>query len=257
MIKYSNSRIQCFKSCRRMYQLKYVYGVQPIQKADSLQTGSSYHEKVEQINKTGDFERDGNAKTNAMAFAYKKYILPKLGGKVVDAEVWWEDNILGIQCCGIIDAVREDGVPIEHKTTSGTIDGNYWLGLENDEQILMYMRATRKTTIVYDVVQVPTIRQKKDETDEEFEQRCIDWYDESKAQVNIIERDWIRLFEFENDFLNVVTDIERCEESTNKPYYPNPNNCHKWGRLCEYAPICNSYDPNQEYIDFEVVKKDG
>lgn len=247
MIKYSNTRIQCYKSCRRMYELKYVIGVAPLERAESLKTGASYHEKIEQINKTGDFVRDDNSKTNAMAYAYKKFILPKLGN-IVDAERWWESEDSNYTVCGIIDAIRDDGVPIEFKTTSGTIDGSYWLGLENDEQILMYLSATGKKEIVYAVIQVPTIRQRQNESADEFEQRCIDWYDESKAQVNTLYRSQERIDRFKANLGKTISEIETCD-----CFYPNPNNCMRWGRLCEYAPICNNYNVD-EYVDYEVRK---
>lgn len=244
---FSNSRIQCYKSCRRMYLWKYVHGLVPVQTSAALQTGSSYHDKVRQVNETGDFERDGNPKTNAMAEAYKRFILPKLG-RVTASEEYWTMFVGGHPICGIIDAIDDAGIPIEFKTTSMPVaTSDYMLRVEHDEQTKTYMLATGSNRIKYAIIQTPTIRQKKDETEDEFEQRCIDWYDDSKVAVFDVVIEQERIDRFKNELAQVMQEIEDCNL-----FYGNPNNCTKFGSLCEYAQICESeYDPNIEYVGFE------
>ena len=244
---FSNSRIQCYKSCRRMYLWKYIYGVEPVVSSAALQNGSSYHDKVRQINETGDFERDSNVKTNAMADAYKKLILPRLG-KIVSAEEYWTMYLGGHGVCGFIDAVCDDGTPVEFKTTSSPVNMSEYMGrIEHDEQTKLYMLACAKTRIKYAIIQTPTIRQKKDETDDEFEKRILEWYDESKVAVFDVDITNERLQKYKDELIATMDEIELCNL-----FYPNPNNCSKYGRLCEYAQICETeYDPNNEYVGFE------
>lgn len=52
-MRLSISKIKLFKSCRRAYELKYVEGLTPVQIASALQTGLSYHEKIEELYKYG------------------------------------------------------------------------------------------------------------------------------------------------------------------------------------------------------------
>lgn len=251
---FSNSRIQCYKSCRRMYEWKYLHNVVPVETASALRTGSSYHDKIRQINTNGNFERDGDAKTNAMAEAYKRFVLPEikaLGYKIAEAEKYFEMEIDGNGVCGIIDAVCDDGTPVEFKSTSSNpYSSEYVSRIEHDEQVKMYMLATGKTHIVYAVLQTPTIRQKNGETDDEYEQRCIEWYDQTKAFVFEHVTTKEKLDQFESELSATMHEIDGC-----KLFYANPNNCMKFGRLCEYAQICETkFDPDAEYVGFERRK---
>ena len=76
--------------------MKYVEMLEPIQKAEALETGSNYHSLLEELNKTGNFESD-YSKESAMATAYKKYIYPHF--KVTEAEKYVEYD-LG-KLCGL------------------------------------------------------------------------------------------------------------------------------------------------------------
>ena len=125
MIKFSISGIKCFKACRRMYELKYIEGLEPVEKPDALQVGSNYHEKLEQLNHTGEFDRSDFSKESAMATAYQKYIYPQF--KVFDAEKWYEKEIpnSGISLVGRVDGITDSGELVEHKSTGQEITEEY------------------------------------------------------------------------------------------------------------------------------------
>lgn len=246
----SNSGIQCFKQCRRMYELKYLQGLEPVQTSDALTRGSQYHELVERILKgESDVYRDcDNPKIKAMATAFEKYIKPQLVG--VDAVEEWFEYLTpsGHKIVGRIDAKKGLEL-IEHKTTSGLIDGAYFQKLEFDEQIPTYMLAFSTNWINYTVCSTPSIRQKKTETDEEFYQRCVEWFDEDTNQKIAMVRlertnDELEKFLYEQD--DILNEMEDC-----KLFYRNPCNCLRWNKMCEYAPVCMNYDPSQEYIQFK------
>ena len=246
-MRMSNSGIQLFKSCRRAYELKYIEGVYPLTSPETLERGKGYHEKVEALLKGEQFELD-DPKTDAMAMAFQKYVLPKLGA-VKAVEEWFEKPVGSNVIIGRCDGVLEDGTILEHKTTSANLDEAYIAGLQNDEQILTYMWAYGVNNILYTVCKTPTIRLKQNETEEEFRQRCLDWYAEDTEHkigtINVY-RSPEEIAEFDKDLTLMLDEIERCRN-----YYRVPSHCMKWGRPCEYASICRNYDPQMEYVGFE------
>lgn len=258
----SNSKIQCFKSCRRKYWLRYVEGLEYKKTIEVLERGKSYHAKIEELYKEGFFTPDDNIKTNAMAMAYQKYIYPQF--PVQSVEEWFTNPF--IDHCGFeheligrVDGKTPDGQIVEHKTTSGKIDESYYFNLQFDEQVLMYMVAGGTNEMYYTVCQTPTIRQKKDESEEEFQQRCVDWYDDdtdSKIRVVKITRSEKEIEEFKIYLSRILSAMDCCDEAKNVyAYYRNPGNCMRFNRMCEYAPICLNYDPKVEYVDFERKEK--
>lgn len=247
-MKLSNSRIQCFKSCRRAFELKYVEDVVPVQIADSLARGKSYHEKVEAILKGEEFERD-DPKTDAMALAFQKYILPKLDG-IEAVEEWFGKELPdGNLIVGRCDGRLKNGMIVEHKTTSADLDEAYIAGLQNDEQILTYMWAYKTNQILYTVCKTPSIRQKQNESEDEFRDRCVEWYEsdtDSKIGTIDVYRSQEEIDEFADDLEKISAEISNC-----KFFYRVPSHCMKWGRPCEYMSICRNYDPQMQYVGFE------
>lgn len=245
----SISKIKTFKACRQMYRLKYVEMLEPIQKAEALETGSNYHKLLETLNTTGEIE-SGYTKEIAMATAYKKYIYPKF--KVSEAEKWLEYDLgNGDKLVGIADGIANDGHIVEHKTTSQEITEQYEYNLLWDEQILAYMLLTGMRKVWYTVCRKPTIRQKRNETDEEFFERMVAWYDEdteSKVRLLEIERTDNEVEQFRQSLEEIKATIQEAE--MNKNFYKNTCHCNVWGRRCEYSSICLNYQPNAEYIDF-------
>lgn len=245
----SNSSIQTFKACRRLYELKYKYGLEPVQTADSLKRGLKYHDLVEGI-LTGQsrFKDCDDAKIKAMATAFQMYVMPKIMAETT--EEWFSYKTKsGHEVVGRVDGRTWQNEIIEHKTTSGSVDGQYFSSLEMDEQIPTYMLAFDTNCVWYTVCAVPTIRQKKNEADNEFYMRCVLWYSEdtdSKIQCVKIFRDAEQLEKFADEQDAILNEMEGC-----KNFYRNPSNCRKWGRMCEYAPVCMSYDPEQEYVQFK------
>lgn len=236
------SRIKLFKACRRAYQFRYLEGLIPAETASALQTGISYHEKLEQLYKDGYFEVTDYTKESAMAMAYKEYIYPKFA--VTASEEWFEkDGFIGR-----VDGVAEDGRLVEHKTASGDIGEEYEFNLQWDEQILMYMYLTGARSMWYTVCRKPTIRQKKNELEEEFFHRMVTWYDkdtESKIRVFEVSRTDEEVEQYAKELCEIAEEMR-----TTHNLYRNPCYCNHWGRRCEYSPICLNYDPTEKYVGF-------
>jgi len=245
-MKLSISRIKLFKSCRRAYELKYVHGLTPVESAEALRVGSNFHAKIEELNNTGEIDTEDLSRESAMAVAYKKYVYPKF--KVEAAEEWNTASLDGVDLISRVDGISNDGRLVEYKTTSAEITDEYEYNLMWDEQIPMYMYMTGTREVWYVVVRKPSIRQKKDESDEDFFNRMVEWYDsdtDKKIRVMLIERTDEEINEFVEELRKISFEIGHCSN-----FYRNPTYCNCWGRRCEYSSICLNYDPSQEYIGF-------
>lgn len=251
-MKVSISRVKLFKACRRAYELKYVYGLVPVQKAEVLETGLRYHAKLEELYKTGDFAADFS-KESAMATAYKKYIYPRF--RVEAVEDWLEMPLeCGNTLVGRVDGMADNGWIVEHKTTGQEIGPEYEYNLFWDEQILAYMALTGSRNIYYTVCRKPTIRLKRGESEEEFFNRMVAWYEEDtekKITLMEIHRPDEEVENFRSDLDFVVRLMDLAVRVGPRRMYRNTAYCHCWGRRCEYSSICLNYDPNQEYLEFE------
>ena len=243
-MKVSYSKMQCFKDCRRMYELKYIYGVRPVQQPQTLQDGLSYHEGIERLINNTDVEIP-HSKIGSMIYAFKQHItLP-------DCQIKTEQPFLvdvgKHQLVGRFDGLG-DGFVLEHKTTSSNIDGAYWQQAERSEQVLTYCLASGHTEVLYTACKKPTIRQKKNETEEEYFYRCCEWYDDNDTKIGqqTLYKMPLQIERYADILERTADEMESCNL-----FYKNCGHCMKWGRLCEYAPICEEYDPKQDYVDFE------
>lgn len=246
-MKASISQIKTFKACRRAWHLRYREGLIPAHPSDALEAGKSYHSFIEDL-ENGIEPICDYSKAHAMCMAYAKYIYPNI--HVVQAEQEMEKQIGQHILHGIVDGISSDGCVVEHKTTSRDISafGDYEYGLLWDEQILAYMSLTGCRCVHYTVCKKPTIRQKKDETIEEYYQRMVDWYDEdteSKIRTFDITRTDEEVAEFERDFEQICDEMQNCKYA-----YKNTCNCMMYGTRCPYASVCINYNPEQEYVDF-------
>lgn len=248
-MKVSVSSIKTYKGCRRKYQLKYVEGLEPITKSEALEIGSNYHEKLEELYENGSIEVS-DSKEDAMALAYQKYIYPKLKLKAVEqeAEYAWDDNKL----IGRFDGIAEDGCLVEHKTTGSYNLEEYEYNLQWDEQILAYMLMSGARKIYYTVCRKPSIRQKMNETDEEFFERMCKWFDDdTEDKIRLIEltRTDEEVKAYEQGLKRIAEDM-RASHKHSELNYRNTCHCNAWNRRCEYASVCLHYNPNEQYTEF-------
>lgn len=251
-MKASISQIKMFKACRRAWYMRYHEKLTPVSNSDSLETGKNYHKLLEQL-ENGEDLGDGYSKEYAMAAAYQKYILPKF--HVIASEKELEKEIKGHILHGFVDGLSDDGFIVEHKTTSRDISegGEYEYNLLWDEQVLAYMSLSGLRKVHYTVCRKPTIRLKKGETEEEFYQRMVEWYDEdteSKIRVFTVDRTDEEVAAFEDDFAAICAEMEQTGN-----YYRNTCHCNSYGRRCEYSSVCLHYDPNAQYLEFVKEEK--
>lgn len=246
----SVSKLKLFKACRRAYYFKYIQDLEPVQKSEALTTGTNYHALLEELYKNDKLDLSERTKESAMARAYLTYIYPKLPVKSV--EEWRQKKVGNHVMVGRVDGIAKDGCIVEHKTTSSEITEEYEYNLLWDEQILAYMYLTGSRKVYYTVCRKPTIRQKKNETDDEFFYRMLEWFDEdtdSKIRLFEITRTDEEVEAFaESNFSKICDDMEQAEKDND--FYMNTQHCNKWGNRCEYSSICLNYNPNENYIEF-------
>lgn len=249
--KLSASKLRTFKACRRKYELSYIEKLRPIQKEEALEMGSNYHSNIERILKGETISEEiltqEDAKIYAMSKAFEKYILPQLP-PVFAVEQKFEFKLPnGSIINGIVDAMTETGMVIEHKSSGTPLDEKYINRLDWDDQVPIYMLATATNKCFYTVCQKPTIRQKQNESLEEFAERCIKWYEddtERKAGTFTVVRTPEDLLEKRQELEEMAEEIKNA-----KLFYRNPNHCSIMG--CPYSSICLNYDPDIEPIGFE------
>ena len=246
MQKLSISKIKAFKSCRRLYELRYIENLQPTKMSDALEIGTSYHKLIESWNTAG-IMLIAFDKPSAMAMAYRRYLDPELG-KLKNVEEWYEIQLTDdYKLIGRIDGMTQDGIIVDHKTTSLNLE-EYEYNLQWDEQALAYMLLTGKRKIHFAVIRKPTIRQKKTEDEEAFYNRMVEWYKEdsfNKIRIITVERSDAEVEDFRKELIRMT------EEMQTNNFYKNTNHCRCWGRRCEYSEVCLNYDPNQNYFGFE------
>lgn len=253
----SHSRIRSYKTCRRRYFFEYVEKIKPIVVPKALEQGSSYHDKVAQILNEGRFDKTNDV-TDAMAYAFIEFILPNLpdvqvkdGIKCIEHK--FLTDVFGVQMVGFVDALGADGIPIEHKTTSSPIDSRYRERLNWDEQVPTYCIMANSKEIRYTAIQKPTIRQRKEETMDEYIIRCIDWYEESpetRVGVFTVYRSMEELGQHGQSIADITKEMESCEL-----FYRNPYACGGF-LSCPFEPICLTYVPYTQNTLIGYMKKE-
>lgn len=249
----TTSQVNLFKDCRRSWEISYKEMVKPIRESDALVIGSSYHDKVEQILKTGGFT-ETNEVTDAMAKAFIKYILPQYPEMPTEVEETFDKSIArGVHLLGKVDG-RSKNYLFEHKTTSMNLeDGSYEYNVHyNNDQVSNYLIANKKNIpVIYDVIKKPTIRQKQKETLEEYIKRCEDWYDED-TEKKILVFEVYRTDEelaAQREFL-----INIAKEMKHGFIYPNHRSC-SIGSSCPFKGVCGNNTDWDAMADYTRKKQ--
>lgn len=243
------SMIRAYKACPKLYEFQYIHLLKPEKTPEALETGSNYHAEIEKILQG---EPTSNTLPGIMARAFDRFI-PWREWKITEVEKEFDVRITPfLHMRGKIDAICADGTPIEHKSAGQSISDETNAGLKYkdklawDDQVSFYLLALRTTRVKYTVCQKPTIRLKRDETEEEYLDRCEEWYDETKVRFFEVTRSMEELQETENEVRILASEIRR-----RKHFYRNPSHCSLMG--CSYASIC--LDRNPEIVTGFVKKE--
>ena len=234
------SMIGSYKRCPRRYELEYIHDLKPVKTSEALSIGTSYHANVERILRSEAYDHEGLA--GKMAEAFEKYINWQEWTAIPEQEFRVRVG-RGVYLKGKFDALTVDGVPVEHKTTGQSSLEKYIDHLAYDDQIAMYMLATKSRRAVYTIIQKPTIRQGKNETEAEYLERVSAWYTpEHVTSVNVY-RTAGDIESKREEIIYLSKQIQRT-----KMFWRNPNTCAL--TPCPYASICLIYEPGMQTVGF-------
>ena len=125
MFQISATKLNTYISCRKKYDFMYNEELQPVEKSEALEIGSNYHEAIAMYLKNKEETVVEDIKIRAMRSAFIEFLYPQLD-EVKDVEVYKEMQLDDdTKIIGYIDGITKDGVPIEHKTTSKSVDEFY------------------------------------------------------------------------------------------------------------------------------------
>lgn len=254
-MRFSHSRINCFKQCPKMFDYKYNQHLFRIDgDSTSLILGKAFHRGIElgnveelekELDDNNDF-LDENAETNkvivlAMVEAFFNKF-PHHNEGNVKHEVEIKTEFGGNEFIMYADAIVEepDGLILREYKTASRIDATYIDKLEFNDQISRYCLAIEQELgkkvkkIEYYVAKKPLLRQKNGETLEQFRERLVEKITEDEESIQYFElhRTKEQLEEEKEDLIydmNVINNTKR--------YTKNLSACSCYGN-CPYLNLC-------------------
>lgn len=253
----TQSAIKKFLKCRRLYWFRYCAEIVPNQqKTNALLLGSAVHKALElwydgntsddSIDNAGFDKLDPHDRTLGLAMVNGYFYRYHDEPFTTTAQETRFDHELhpGVTLSGKIDAhILRQGKEhclMEHKTAT-SVNQNYIQKLDTDFQCLFYLcfGGTESQTILYNILEKASLRQKKSEARTEFEQRLKDEYLTNTARYM---RFWLHFTyedqrNFRKEILEIVHQITECYRRD--VWHRNREACFPWmGRPCEYRELC-------------------
>lgn len=273
---FSHSRISCFKQCPKLYEFKYLKHLFPIKGNDNFYLGGLVHKGIElgssyQLNKYieetnrpfTEKEETGNVLALGMVEAY----FNKFGNsELIKHEVHFEVDLNGRKLQGYIDGIIDtpEGYWLMELKTASQINKEYMDKLEFNDQISTYYYVILNNLIQdfvldkpllgikYRIIKKPAIRQKINETVDEFRNRLIEKLSEEDYITETILNRTDE--EIEEHVLDIIHDIDTIEKT--ERFTKSLCSCTTYGR-CPYMSICCK-EPDYEslYETIETVESE-
>jgi len=248
----SPSMITTFTKCRRAFWYSYICGLQSIETNKNLLLGSIMHLILQNFH-SGDskfLEKQKSIMLNFEKFyseemteiikcfaildVYKTLYKPDTG----QCEVEFRKDNDRYFLRGFIDMI-EDSKIYDFKYTSRP--DSYTL-FTTELQAGIYLLLTEKDSITFRIITKPSLKQKDDETDEEYYTRLIEDIKRRPAYYFNDITFYSSEYDFQQieDYLEVVTsEIKRLVELDFEHYYQNRSAC-MCPHQCEFLPICEA-----------------
>ena len=268
------------RACPKMFKIMNIEGYKQREESENLSFGTMWH-------KMKEMENTGASLDEICAYAYREATneqhAPKLCGmhrahvarrnygKLSGTEIQFEHVLInpdtGRPAHKAIMAGKIDGLLIDQDTgeqwiveykTASDLSGAYISRISLDLQVHIYKLAEEKASnqsvvgVIYDAIKKPTIRLKKNETQEEYEMRVVEWYNTNAqdafycACVRLDDRDIER-----QAWMYYQEILWRLQHD----YWPrNSNQClNHYGTRCPLFGYCDSGD-KQHVLDQDFVK---
>ena len=273
----TSSSMGLLQTCAENYRLRYIEKLEAIDRPAYFTLGSAFHSAVEEFRRGGtlgdmmtagmdpDLTKDDVCKLQAMVEAYHRRYKDEAGTFDLIEEEFEEMLDHDVSLCGVIDAVK-GGIIYETKTVA-RIDGAYLERLWQARQTLIYCAVMEMCTVIYDLVEKPSIRRYKatpiekrkyvtdkvtgeqrlsakqrdrDETDAEYVTRLREWYTnrpEALHREEIVYSDR----QIQAIWDDVRAEVKRLQWHIKEDVWPRSlNSCFRYSRPCEFAPLCGS-----------------
>lgn len=277
----TNSSISAFKACPKKYYWRYVREVEAKERPEALLLGSAVHEFLENHYRQLPYSPpdDLNFKSQAILKGVKEYypvryfddcdqFEPLAIEKVIQGEILNPETgrpareyAYGGRVDGLVLMKKDDMgfkagdlLLMEHKTAS-KVDEGYFERLQLDSQIRLYAiylgreLGTQIAGCLFNVILKPTIRQRKNESEEEYAKRLrleMNWPEQYyRRYLHFPE---LRLQEIQKELWDAKNIVAKARQAG--IYTMNTNACFDFHRKCDYWDLCSSQDP-------EFVLKNG
>jgi PD-(D/E)XK nuclease superfamily len=255
----SNSEIATFQRCGREHF--FAYGLRRARRTyerEALTRGKAIHKAVGEFQRGEPVDYSGlRPDDRALVRGYCAYYGGKDGRdrqiETTQTDKGFQITIGQIQVVGEFDLIgvkRDSGRKAigEHKTSSEDISpgSSYWRKVANtDRQVSLYLIASKQkgwgqAEVLYDVLGKTKLRQGKNESEEAFEERVLKDIVENPSKYYV--RATLVRLEHEHeahirDLKGVVHLMQRAREMG--PDVPrNTDSCFRWGKPCEFFPVC-------------------
>lgn len=179
----SVSSLTTFLSCPRKFFYSHEMRWYPATEADALTFGKAWHGWLEHYGKSDKHYREAlmeylnaheeelthslapDAFSMFIALAFEFEPIAHGLGRIVEAESPFSFRIptTSWRVDGVIDAIDDQGSPIEYKTTSSPIGVGdfYWIRLKANLQAIVYALATEANEVRYVVARKPRLQRKQ------------------------------------------------------------------------------------------------
>lgn len=245
MVTISNSELTCYQRCPKEWEFRYVHKRTARKEAEPLAIGKRIHKTLA----TGDMTGLKPAE-RAMVGAYEApektyardvfFLVPISSDVAITGEL---DSIIELDGDGSSSSGKPRRVVHEIKTTSKDISPGsyYWRHVVHiNPQATMYLLAAEHlgldpSFVVWDVLRKPALRLKKNESETEFERRCLEDIEDNRSYYQ--QRKQIVRFEDEKqahvrDILGVVHLMLTGETPRNR------GSCFSYERPCDFFEVC-------------------
>lgn len=254
-MKFSHSRINCFKQCPKMFDYKYNGHLYKIDgDSDSLMMGSAFHRGIElgdigkleqELDNNNDFLSEGNETNKIIVLAMVEAFFNKFphhNEGNVQHEVKIETEFGNHPFIMFADALIEepDGYILREYKTASRIDSTYIDKLKFNDQISRYCLAIEKEfhkpvkRIEYYVAKKPLLRQKNGETLEQFRNRLVEKITEDEESIQYFELTRTRE-QLDEELSDLIYDMDTISKTTH--YTKNLSACSCYGN-CPYLELC-------------------
>ncbi len=272
----SYSALKTFKTCPMKYYWRYLKNIEPVEKAEALLLGSEVHNYLESFYRNEPYSSiSGNSLSSRSSailegiidnyqFIYSddfnRFEIVKVEkvvyGPIINPKSRRSSRIFSFN--GRIDmlirlkydmeSINAGSLVVVESKTSSVANHNIWNQLIIEDQAILYAKYIENETgekvkgILFNVIQKPSIKQKKSETENEFFERLrITMANNDLYKRKLIKIDKKRY----DDALNNLWQLQRQIRSARKDdiFIKNRNSCFNYFRKCDFYDLCSAEDP--------------